>query len=60
MADVVDMADTVDIKPNTASTLAQSRHEADIANRADTLARDQRKADTSLAEAGRNSAAANR
>ena len=57
MADVVDMADTADIKPNTASILAQGRREADIAN---TSARSRREADTSSAEAGRNSVAANR
>ena len=53
-------ADTADIKPNTASILAQGRREADVANRANTLAQGRREADTNSAEAGRNSAAANR
>jgi len=54
------VAGTADIKPNTASILAQSRRDADMANRANTLARGQREADTSSAEAGQNSAAENR
>ena len=62
MADVADTgntANTADIKPNTASILAQSRREADMVNTANILARNRREADTSSVEA-RNTAAENR